>query len=362
MAKTSFIFLLALSFTFRGSNRILADDAATANSDNEQVKTGRLVYKKEPRRTLAIYYPDDWEPSDKRSALVIFRCRIPNQREYFRKLGMVIIKPQLAGVNSGQLPNQSLKEIAKLPKPRNQVEDTKSAIRFVRQNAEKLGVDPEKIVATGASGGGDLALQSTINRAFADARDDQSVSPRANALVLYCPAFDGIDIWFVKMEEMLRKTKSDAPSFLPLLDKFIKNTTDEYAMPLDHRAALIARAPSLGKAKGISDDEIKSFQEILMLFNERDWQLLHPVEDALKMSASRILTKDPLPPTLILFGDRDHLYAHQTAFVEKAESLGQKFEMKIYKGGGHSFMMQPAFQEPSTRDVEQFLRKLDCFP
>ena len=133
-------------------------------------------------------------------------------------------------------------------------------------------------------------------------------------------------------------------------------------MPLDHRAALIERAVSLGKAKGISDDEIKSFQEILMLFNERDWQLLHPVEDALKMSASRILTKDPLPPTLILFGDRDHLYAHQTAFVEKAESLGQKFEMKIYKGGGHSFMMQPAFQEPSTRDVEQFLRKLDCFP
>ena len=87
------------------------DDGQAAQPSAE---TMTLVYKSKPRRTLTVYYPDDWKATDRRSALVIFRCRIPAQREHFRKLGMVIIKPQLAGVNSGQLPKLSLDEIASL--------------------------------------------------------------------------------------------------------------------------------------------------------------------------------------------------------------------------------------------------------
>ena len=126
---------------------------------------------------------------------------------------MVIIKPQLAAVNSGQLPKLSLDEIAELPRPRNQVEDTKSVIRYLRANVDSLGIDPQRIVATGTSGGGDLALQSCINQTFEDSNDDQSVSHRPDALVLYCPAFDGIDIWFVKTDTLLERTKEDAPTF-----------------------------------------------------------------------------------------------------------------------------------------------------
>ena len=80
------------------------------------------------------------------------------------------------------------------------------------------------------------------------------------------------------------------------------------------------------------------------------------------MSASRILTQEPLPPTLIMFGDRDHLYAHQKAFVDKARKLGKEFDLKIFENGGHSFMMQPAFLEPSTREVERFLKGLNYLP
>jgi hypothetical protein len=36
--------------------------------------------------------------------------------------------------------------------------------------------------------------------------------------------------------------------------------------------------------------------------------------------------------------------------------MGQEFELKVFKSGGHSFMMQPAFQDPSTQVAEQFLR------
>ena len=118
----------------------------------------------------------------------------------------------------------------------------------------------------------------------------------------------------------------------------------------------------LATTLGIDEAETKKFQEILGLFNNRDWQLLAPIEDALKMSASRILTKKPLPPTIFLFGDRDHLKVPQEAFIKRARELGQQFEMKIHKGGGHSFMMQPAFQEPSTQDVQEFLEKLRLLP
>lgn len=357
-----FLCLLLLFISSLDVSHALGNEDLKSNAKSAQVKITNMLYKKEPRRSLTVYYPDGWKPTDKRSALVIFRCRIPEQREHFRKRGMVIIKPQLAGVNSGKLPGLSLNEIAKLPKPRLQVEDTKSVIRFVRKNASQLGVNPQRIVATGTSGGGDLALQSYLNSAFEDPNDDRAVSHRPNALVLYCPAFDGIDIWYVKMETLLHNTKTKAPLFMPHLLQFIKNTTDDYATPLDHRAKLIELAAKLGKEQNIDESEVKHFQEILKLFNQRDWQLLHPAEDALKMSASRILTKEPLPPTLIMFGDRDHLFKHQKAFVEKANAQGQKFELKIFKGAGHSFMLQPAFMKPSTSEVESFLKNQGFLP
>ena len=336
---------------------IVAFGRSGMGDEAEKPTTGSMLYKQQPRRRMTMYYPDGWEQTDKRPAMVIFRCHIPHQRERFRQMGMVVIEPQTAGVNSGKLPAMTLEEIAKSPRPRHQVEDTKSAIRFIRANAEKLGVDPNRIVATGTSGGGDLALQSAINKAFDDPRDDLKVSSVPDALVLYCPAFDGLDIWFVKMETLLERTKAEAPAFLPLLPKFIKNTTDDYATPRHHRVDAIALAASFGKEKEIAAEQIKKFQEILLLFNQRDWQLLHPVAEAKQMSASRILTEDPLPPTISMYGQRDHLLKHQQAFIAKAKELGQTLEVEVYQGGGHSFMMQPFFQKPSTDRVEKFFER-----
>lgn len=336
--------------------------ANARDAADSKVKTAGMLYLKEPRRTLTIYYPDGWQATDLRPALVIFRCNIPAQREHFRKAGMVVIEPQTAPVNSGNLPKMSLEEIAKAARPRDQVADTKSAIRFIRANAAKLGVNPAKIVATGTSGGGDLALLAHLNRTFAHQQDDQAVSCSPDALILYSPAFDGIDIWFVKTETILARTKAEAPSFQSHLTRFIANTGDEFAQPLNHRADLITLAATLGKEKGIAQAEIEKFQRILEVFNLRDWQLLQPVEDELKMCASRLLTREPLPPTLLLLGDRDHLKDYQAAFVERARAIGQQFELKIYKGGGHSFMMQPAFEAPSTADAKAFLEKQGFLP
>ncbi len=353
--------LLHISAASRALPRCSADDVG-GEPNGPAVRTQHLVYRQQPPRGLKVYYPNGWEQTDQRPVLVIFRCNIPFQREHFLKLGMVVVKPQLAPVNSGQLPNLSLEEIAHLPRPRNQVEDAKSVIRFLRANAKQLGIDPDRVVSTGTSGGGDLALQSTINTAFVNAEDDVTISSKSDALILFCPAFDGIDIWFVKTATLLERTKAEASSFLPVIQRFVQNTTDEYAVPRDHRAELITLAATVGRQEGIADAEVERFQQVLLLFNQRDWQLLHPVADALKMSASRILPAAQLPPTMIMFGDRDHLVQYQRAFVDRAKAAGKEFELKIFAGGGHSFMTQPAFEAASTREMESFLTRHHILP
>jgi acetyl esterase/lipase len=67
------------------------------------------------------------------------------------------------------------------------VRDAKSAIRWVRQNAARLGVDPAKIVAGGGSAGGHIAACSGVIDGFDESDADTSVSSRPNAMVLFNP-------------------------------------------------------------------------------------------------------------------------------------------------------------------------------
>jgi len=72
--------------------------------------------------------------------------------------------------------------------PRICVEDAKSAIRWVREHAEQLHVDPDKIVGSGGSAGGYLAGAAALVPEWNDPSDDLSVSAKPNALVLFFPA------------------------------------------------------------------------------------------------------------------------------------------------------------------------------
>ena len=75
--------------------------------------------------------------------------------------------------------------------PFDSVADAKSAIRWLRQNAAKLGIDPHRIVAAGGSAGGHLAACAAIFPGkFDDPQDDQAVSARPDALVLFAPMID----------------------------------------------------------------------------------------------------------------------------------------------------------------------------
>jgi acetyl esterase/lipase len=74
--------------------------------------------------------------------------------------------------------------------PKVCVEDAKSAVRWVREHATQLGVNPNRIVEAGGSAGGYLAAFATMVPGWNDPHDNLSVSPKADLLILYNPVID----------------------------------------------------------------------------------------------------------------------------------------------------------------------------
>ncbi|MEI7461093.1 MAG: sulfatase-like hydrolase/transferase [Pirellula sp.] len=74
--------------------------------------------------------------------------------------------------------------------PRDCVADGKSAVRYLRTHASRLGIDPDRIAAGGGSAGGHVAAATATLPKLDDPADDMSISSRPNALVLFNPVFD----------------------------------------------------------------------------------------------------------------------------------------------------------------------------
>jgi len=88
------------------------------------------------------------------------------------------------------------------------VKDAKSAVRYVRAHAKELGIDPNKIVVGGGSAGGHLAACTAVIEGFEEEGEDQAVSSKANALVLFSPVLDTTDKGYGS-DKMTKGKKTD---------------------------------------------------------------------------------------------------------------------------------------------------------
>lgn len=167
---------------------------------------------------LWVFEPEDHKPSDARPTIVFFfgggwKKGTPGQFEqhcrYLASRGMVAITADYRVLDRHKtLANKC-------------VSDAKSAIRYVRKNADRLGVDPNRIVAGGGSAGGHLAACTGVVPGFDEASDDLSVSCVPNAMALFNPALvlspiDGVSLPQEKLEEIAARAGAPLKDLAPI--------------------------------------------------------------------------------------------------------------------------------------------------
>jgi acetyl esterase len=132
-----------------------------------------------------IYAPENHKAGDSKPAIVFFfgggwRGGTPGQFHPhctdLSKRGMVAITVDYRVLNRQKA------------SPQQCVSDAKSAIRWTRKNAKRLGIDPDRIVAGGGSAGGHLAAATGLVPGFDEKREDGKISSIPNAMALYNPA------------------------------------------------------------------------------------------------------------------------------------------------------------------------------
>ncbi len=157
----------------------------------DEVKS--FVYKKTKQTNLElqVHTPPGWKARDQRPGIVFFFGggwtsgnikQFEPQAKYLATRGMVAIRADYRV--------KSRHEVT----PDLCVEDAKSAIRWVRQHASELGIDPQKIVASGGSAGGHIAACTALAPGLEAKDEDTQVSSRPNVLLLFNPVlrFDGV--------------------------------------------------------------------------------------------------------------------------------------------------------------------------
>lgn len=187
-SRITFGFIVLLSV----SSSVSTADERTAKK-RRNVPDQVVAYKTVPQADgttdeldLHIFHPPGYQTTGKLPCVVFFfgggwNGGTPTQFhphcEYFASRGMVAISAEYRTKKSHKV------------EPKACVLDGKSAVRWVRENAQKLGIDPERVAVGGGSAGGHVAAAVAACQELEETPQSET-NCIPNALVLFNPVYD----------------------------------------------------------------------------------------------------------------------------------------------------------------------------
>ena len=197
------------------------------------------IYKEtdEGKRELEVYFPKDHSPAKKSVPGIIFfhgggwgggsRDAFKYQCAYFASRGIVAVTVTYRLATKKAKAAMKDKESHK----RLCIPDAKSAIRWVKQHADELGVDPNCLIVSGGSAGGHIGLIATSNPGLNHPDDPKEFDTSVAAMVLFNPALSAADAKDSEID-FIQHLKPGAPpaiAFFGSKDKWLKGWNPTYA-------------------------------------------------------------------------------------------------------------------------------------
>lgn len=187
-------------------------------------------------REIEVYFPPGHDPSRQKVPGLIFfhgggwgggsRDAFKYQCHYFASRGLV------AATVTYQLARKESKDSRKPGESRKRtgVPDAKSAIRWYKQQADELGIDPDRIIAGGGSAGGHICLVATNNPGLNDPQDSKEIDASVAAYILFNPALSKGDASDPEID-VIQHLKADFPpaiAFFGSKDKWLEGWNPAY--------------------------------------------------------------------------------------------------------------------------------------
>ena len=157
---------------------------------------------------MSIIYPDEYKKGKKYPAVVFFfggGWRNGSVQQFEKHCHFLASKGLIAMTANYRVESRNSST------PFDAVEDAKSAVRWIRENAKELGVKKNKIVAAGGSAGGHLAASTATIPGFEADNENQQISSKPNALVLFNPVINTMPEGY-GYERLLDKAESISPA------------------------------------------------------------------------------------------------------------------------------------------------------
>ncbi|MCX7048936.1 MAG: alpha/beta hydrolase [Candidatus Sumerlaeota bacterium] len=292
MKQLQAFLLTALLLALMGALNAAEKRPAKSADDTPPGKTCVYKHSAGQPREMEIYFPPNHDPAQaKVPGVILFHgggwsggslTQFRAACQYLASRGLVA-----ATANYRMLSGQEGKQLPKgESKKRVCITDAKSAIRWFKQHAGELGIDPARIITGGGSAGGHISVLATLNPGLNDPADPKDFNTSVAAYLLFNPAFAPDDAADSEVDVMRHLKSGVAPAIV------FFGTADNWKKGWD---AAHEKLKSLGNTTTdlqLAEGQTHSF------FNKDPWQTVTLIAADRFLARQGFLKGDPtlVPP------------------------------------------------------------------